>query len=269
MSRYRAIFFDVGETLVYAHPSAAEIMAEICAEAGLHVTPAEIEAADHRVWTRVQERQARAGAPLYSISPEASERFWLNVYCEILSELHLPSPARDPHRGLDQRVPAPRTARESTRSTSWDPLPLARRMHERFSSLETWRLFPDVLPALETIQARRRNGLVTAVISNWEDWLETLLVSLEVDRYFDFFVVSASVQLEKPDPAIFRYALDRAGVAPAEALHVGDSLSADVAGARAAGIVPLLLDRRGRYTSSQTGGATIIRTLAELPPLLD
>jgi hypothetical protein len=41
-----------------------------------------------------------------------------------------------------------------------------------------------------------------------------------------------------------------------------------VGGARAAGIHPVLLDRRGRYTAAEAGGATIIRSLAELPSLL-
>ena len=58
-------------------------------------------------------------------------------------------------------------------------------------------------------------------------------------------------------------------VAPEEALHVGDSLHADVGGARAAGVRPVLLDRRGRYSPEQVGEATVIRSLAELPALLD
>jgi FMN phosphatase YigB (HAD superfamily) len=75
--------------------------------------------------------------------------------------------------------------------------------------------------------------------------------------------------LEKPDPAIFRAALERAGVTPAEAIHVGDSPSADVHGAHAAGIRPILLDRRRRYTVDEVGDATVIDSLAELPALLD
>ena len=49
----------------------------------------------------------------------------------------------------------------------------------------------------------------------------------------------------KPDPAIFERALARAGVAPHEALHVGDSLREDYHGARAAGLSALLLERHG------------------------
>ncbi|MBI3972909.1 MAG: HAD-IA family hydrolase [Chloroflexi bacterium] len=243
-SRYRAVFFDVGETLVYAHPSPAEIMAEICAESGLAVSAVQIEAAEAVVAPRILRRQTTGD--LYSISPESSERFWRWVYLQILGELRPPD------------VP-PEAQVE-----------LARRFHARFSAIETWRLYPDAIPALERVAPpRAAGGLVLGVISNWEDWLEVLLAHLEIDRYFDFSIVSANVRREKPDPAIFAAALERARVAPHEALHVGDSLHADVGGARAVGITPVLLDRRGRYTSERAGGAAIIRSLEELPPLLD
>lgn len=57
---------------------------------------------------------------------------------------------------------------------------------------------------------------------------------------------SAVVGSAKPDPAIFAVALERAGAAASEAVHVGDSISADVAGARAAGIVPVHFDPERR-----------------------
>jgi putative hydrolase of the HAD superfamily len=246
MSRLKAVFLDVGETLVYAHPSSQEIMAAICVEAGFEITAAQIEAAESKVWPRLQARQA--DAPLYSISAENSRRFWTSFYDQLLAELAVPQAA------------VPQAARGA----------IAAAMHERFSTLQTWRLYPDALPALEAIHERReRDGLTAGVVSNWEDWLETLLTHLEVHRYFDFFVISSAEQMEKPDPAIFRRALERANVPPDQALHVGDSLHADVGGARAAGVRPVLLDRRGRYAPDQTGDVTVIRSLAELPPLLD
>ena len=58
-------------------------------------------------------------------------------------------------------------------------------------------------------------------------------------------VSSAAAGARKPDPAIFEPALELAGCAPEEALHVGDTVEEDVEGARAAGIRPLLIDRKG------------------------
>ena len=77
-------------------------------------------------------------------------------------------------------------------------------------------------------------------------------------------VSSAAVGAAKPDPAIFTAALERAGARPEDAVHVGDSLEKDVAGARAAGIRPVLLCRDG----DPPGGVEAIGTLSELPSLL-
>lgn len=239
--RYRAVFFDVGETLVYPHPSAAEVMAGVCRESGLDLQAAQIEAAELEVGPRIAERQS--GGELYSISAENSERFWTWVYQQILAEVGISGPQASE---------------------------VARRFHYRFMALETWRLFPDALPTLEQVQTRRREqGLVVGVLSNWEDWLEALLIRLEIARYFDFIIVSSGVRSEKPQPAIFHAALERAGAAPTEALHIGDSLHADAGGARGVGITPVLLDRRGRYPAERTAGITVIRSLSELPPFLD
>jgi putative hydrolase of the HAD superfamily len=61
----------------------------------------------------------------------------------------------------------------------------------------------------------------------------------------DGAVSSAVAGARKPDPAIFAPALELAGCGPDQALHVGDTPEEDVAGARAAGIRPLLIDREG------------------------
>lgn len=119
--------------------------------------------------------------------------------------------------------------------------------------------FPDVVPALSALHD---HGLV--VVSNWDcslpDWLGTAGLLGHVDAV----VTSAEVGAAKPDRAIFERALDVARAEPGEAVHVGDSLENDVAGARAAGIRPVLVARDG----AAPGGVEAIRSLAELPALL-
>ena len=61
----------------------------------------------------------------------------------------------------------------------------------------------------------------------------------------DGTITSAETGSRKPDPVIFERALELAGCRAGEALHVGDTADEDVAGARAAGIRPLLIDRDG------------------------
>ncbi|WP_324715892.1 HAD-IA family hydrolase [Carboxydochorda subterranea] len=99
----------------------------------------------------------------------------------------------------------------------------------------------------EALQQLRGAGLRLGVVSNADGRVEAFLEQAELRRWLDFVVDSHRVGVEKPDPAIFRIALERAGVAPDEAIHVGDICAIDVAGARSAGIEAVLMDPMGLY----------------------
>lgn len=132
---------------------------------------------------------------------------------------------------------------------------LANELFATFSDARTFASFPDV-PGL----LARAAGLRTAVVSNWGPRLAPVLAGLGVE--VDVVLASALERLEKPDPALFERALDRLGVPADEALHVGDRLDTDVAGARAAGIRAVLLDRSGRMSAPPD--VRVVRSLAEL-----
>ena len=124
-----------------------------------------------------------------------------------------------------------------------------------------FRAFDDVVPALTALRA---GGARLAVVSNWDVSLHDVLARTGLAPWFDVVVTSAEERTQKPEPALFLRALERlGGVDPAAALHVGDDLGADVAGARAAGVRGVLLDRAG--TAGAVAGVRVIRTLAELP----
>jgi putative hydrolase of the HAD superfamily len=89
--------------------------------------------------------------------------------------------------------------------------------------------------ALETVRRLRARGLALAVVANWDAALGGHLESAGFAPYLDAVVSSAEAGCAKPDPRIFRLALERLGVAPERALHVGDE-PADEKGARAAGL---------------------------------
>ena len=134
------------------------------------------------------------------------------------------------------------------------PLPDAR---EALLGSLAFRAFDDVAPALRELRGR---GLTLVVASNWDCSLREVLDSAGVLGLVDGAVSSAEAGAAKPDPAPFRAALAAAGCEPHEAVHVGDSEENDVAGARAAGIRPVLL-RRG-------GGGGDIASLSELAAVL-
>jgi putative hydrolase of the HAD superfamily len=119
--------------------------------------------------------------------------------------------------------------------------------------------YPDVVPALAAL---RDHALV--VVSNWDCSLVDWLGPAGLLEHVQAVVTSAEVGVAKPGRAIFERALELAGAQPGDAVHVGDSLDKDVAGARAAGIRPVLVVRAG----SPAEGIEAVRSLAELPALL-
>jgi putative hydrolase of the HAD superfamily len=118
---------------------------------------------------------------------------------------------------------------------------------------------PDAPGALRSLRAA---GLSLVAVSNWDVSLPDALAQAGVAALLDGAISSAEVGADKPRPEIFARALALAGgVAAAEALHVGDRVEEDVAGARAAGIRAVLLARDGPAPP----GVEAIRSLAELP----
>ncbi|MBU6399522.1 MAG: HAD-IA family hydrolase [Verrucomicrobia bacterium] len=128
-------------------------------------------------------------------------------------------------------------------------------VYDRFADPAVWRIYADVLPALEGLAARE---IDLGVISNWDERLRPLLADLKLERYFTVVVVSCEVGFTKPSPVIFEQALRALGLPGQAVLHVGDSPHEDVAGARATGLRAVRLDRRG------AGGGGGLGSLLEL-----
>ena len=128
-------------------------------------------------------------------------------------------------------------------------------------------LYDDSIPTLEALRGRYQ----LAVITNgpWDMQIDKLEVH-GCEGHFDLFVASGELGLLKPDPRIFQHACDKLGVAPEEAWHIGDSLTTDVAGAKAAGLTAVWLNRDGATREEgQPGPDHEIMSLTELLPLLD
>jgi putative hydrolase of the HAD superfamily len=104
-------------------------------------------------------------------------------------------------------------------------------------------------------------GVARVVVSNWDVSLRGVLDDTGLAPRLDGVVISAEVGAAKPARAIFEHALAVAGVPAAEALHVGDTAEADLAGARAAGLRALHLDRSGSDPAA-------LASLAEVPGLV-
>jgi putative hydrolase of the HAD superfamily len=121
-----------------------------------------------------------------------------------------------------------------------------------------FRPYDDVAPLLAGLAAA---GVGAAVVSNWDCSLPETLAAAGIE--VGHVVASGSSGSSKPDPAIFRAALDALGVEPGSALHVGDTEETDGVGARAAGIDVRIIDRGGG-----AGGADTISALTDVLDLL-
>ena len=132
--------------------------------------------------------------------------------------------------------------------------------HQKFG---LWTVAIDGAP--ETIAELKRRGLRIGVVSNAEGRVEHDLEAAGYRGLLETVVDSHLVGVEKPDPEIFRIALKRMKVKPEGAVYVGDLPSVDVAGARAAGLAAVLLDRYDLYPDESVRRIGSIR---ELPALL-
>jgi len=131
------------------------------------------------------------------------------------------------------------------------------------------RVIPGSVAALRALHDL---GVGLAVVSNADGTVEEQLCrdgicqvgpgpGVPVEVILDSSVVGVS----KPDPAIFHLALDALGVAPAHAIHVGDTPAADVEGAWAAGVTPVLVDPYDLHPSIE---CTHVASLTEVPALV-
>jgi putative hydrolase of the HAD superfamily len=124
-----------------------------------------------------------------------------------------------------------------------------------------WELVPeDVAPSLRRCQVL---GLRLAVVSNSNGTVRAKLERLGLAAFFETVVDSAEEGVEKPDPALFRVALERLGVSAEAALHVGDLYHVDVVGARRAGLGAALLDPLGLYPDADCPRFPSLAALAE------
>jgi putative hydrolase of the HAD superfamily len=229
--RYRAVFFDAGETLVHPPPTVPDLFSKVLAREGYDVDTEVIRERIHIVSDRFAH--AAETNELWTTTPERSRAFWHDVYGIFFRELGISDA-----NGLIDTV------------------------YAEFTDLANYALFEDVVPMLRRL---RNAGLRLGVISNFEEWLERLLDQLRVREYFDVRVISGVEGMEKPDPRIFELAMSRAGVDAGSSVHVGDSPTFDVEPAGALGMFPVLIDRRERFPDAP---GTRITSMRELPGVL-
>jgi putative hydrolase of the HAD superfamily len=125
--------------------------------------------------------------------------------------------------------------------------------------------FQDARPALEKLSERSVKLGIISNVSSHEVALQ-ILKNVKLYKYFDQVITSAHTGIRKPDPGIFLYALLQFGLGPEEAVHVGDSEHHDVEGAMPVGMKTVLVSRKPGRT--ETIADYHFRNLAEAAELL-
>ncbi len=209
------VLFDAGNTLIRVRHSVGAVYAAVARRHGAVADPDLLDARFHAAFTR--RRSSFLPGVSHPHSPQREKAWWKGLVADVFQGVEDLDPRGERFPGFFEAL------------------------YREFEKPDHWQLFPDVAPCLETLS---RQGIPTAVVSNWDSRLHLVLRGLGITEQLQFVLTSAEFGAEKPDPAIFREAVDRLGLAPGRVLHVGDSLEDDVGGARAAGLRAVWLRRR-------------------------
>jgi HAD superfamily hydrolase (TIGR01549 family) len=229
MTSTRAIFFDVDFTLIYPGPTFQGAgYARFCAEEDIAVDAA-----------RFDEAVAAASIILDEIEEQVYDPSLFIHYTATIIE----------HMG----------------GRGAGVVTVAERIYEQWASNHHFEIYDDVAPVLLTLAER---GYVLGVISNSHRSLDAFAQHFKLEGLIKTTVSSAEHGFMKPHRSIFDAALARAQVRADAAVMVGDSLKADIEGARAAGLRGILLRRSGERPASVPEGILVITSLHELLDVL-
>jgi putative hydrolase of the HAD superfamily len=227
----RAILFDLDGTLRYNQPSAEQTFFNIAADLGLTDTPERRRGAmrwAHRYWaqseTLLQDQAAFGGQ---------SESFWTNYLRRHLISFECPE--------AQAEALAPELSRQM--NTLYQP---------------EGRVDPQTYATLGALQAA---GFRLGLVSNRSKPCVEELALLGLDGYFEYVLAAGEVGCWKPNPGIFTHALAQMGLAPEQAVYVGDNYYADIVGAQRAGMQAVLVDPEGVFPEA---GCRVIARVAEL-----
>jgi putative hydrolase of the HAD superfamily len=203
----RGIVFDAVGTLIEPVPSVAEAYTAAARRQGVVLDPREVRARFH---VHFQSDGVHASRGLLSTDEETERRRWRMIVIGVLPEVAHPDEAFD---------------------ELWD----------HFSQPMSWRCFPDVAVALDTLIEQ---GISVCIGSNFDRRLRCVVNGLpQLRGRAGSLVISSEVGYRKPHPSFFHAACAHLGLPPEAVLCVGDDVENDVRGAIRAGLSGLLLER--------------------------
>jgi putative hydrolase of the HAD superfamily len=131
----------------------------------------------------------------------------------------------------------------------------------QLSTKDYWIPFDNVHEVLTEL---KDSALRMGVISNWDHSARGLLERHGLIGYFDHCIISSEVGIDKPNPAIFNLAMQKADVVAQACIYVGDNYYDDAVGSREVGMQTLILNRFGNLGVEEINDAPIIQSLAQI-----
>jgi putative hydrolase of the HAD superfamily len=124
-----------------------------------------------------------------------------------------------------------------------------------------WVPFANVHQVLTEL---KQNSRCLGVISNWDDTARDTLENAGIADYFDYLIISSEIGINKPEPGIFKRALEAADVGPHECIYVGDNYYDDAVGSKKVGMEALIINRFGRLGVEEIKDVPIINDLSRI-----
>lgn len=186
------------------------------------------------VWPTIERAEARLHAHLQAHAPAVAHAFDVPAMRALRDAVM----AEDPLARVDLRRARRRALERAFEQAGADADGVEAALEVFMAERQRVEFYPDALPALERLAARF--PLVALTNGNAD------VHAIGIGAHFVACVGAAELGIAKPDPRIFRAALDRLGLEPERVLHVGDDAALDVEGARAAGLQAAWINRHGR-----------------------
>ena len=209
MDAITTIFFDAAGTLIYLPKNVGYHYAFVAERIGLRLNPAHLDQAFADSWKRMRPRP-----PVFGPRPDDDKGWWRELVDLV----------------LDRVAP---TLPELDRDAYFEAV------YGHFAEAGVWDAYPEVGEVLSSLHGR----FELAVVSNFDGRLRMILEHLGLSKYFAHVFLSSELGADKPDPEIYRRALQVSGKQPGETLHAGDDPERDWQAATAAGLSIFRLER--------------------------
>ncbi|XP_054712732.1 rhythmically expressed gene 2 protein-like [Uloborus diversus] len=233
-NRFKLCTFDVTNTLLKFRQPVGEQYAKVGLMYGVNRKPEKLTRSFMQHWKTMNAKYPNFGQS----SGLKSELWWKQLVQQVFA-----------------------TDDEELSSTELDSI--SSHLFDLYKGGACWTVVPEAKTILKRL---RQNGLTLGVISNFDERLDSVLLSTGLKSFFDFILASYIVQVAKPSKDIFNLALNQVpGLKSYAAIHIGDNIELDYLAAKNSGWNALLIsDNKNSEEIHKVNPSDIIQDVTEI-----